>query len=108
MSTAPQIREKTAAEVRNLSIDFRGSLDSGESLTGAVTLSVDPAGLTVDQGQVTAAAKVINGQSVPAGQAVQCRASGGTAGETYTITASVATDGAVPQTLNGLCRLRVT
>jgi len=108
MSQAEQIQSKTAAEVRNLAVDFTDKLDSGELLTGTPTVSGDPAGLTIASVAVSAGALTILGTSVLTGQAVTCSVSGGSAGTRYTLTIQCGTDATVAQTLEVACLLDLT
>lgn len=87
---------KAVSEVVNLAIDCSEGLDSGESLTGTVTVTAS--GITVDNETVTSVSKVINGKTVDAGKAITCRVSGGTAGTRYEIKFSCATDSSPAQT----------
>ncbi len=107
MITAPQVQQKAASEVRNVAVSFAGKLDDGELLTGTPTVTVSPTGPTIASESVSAEALTINGESVAAGAAVQFRVSGGTAGVTYTITVSCATDASPAQTLRGKVTLEV-
>lgn len=106
-SLAPQRQTMSADETRLVSIDFTDKLDSGELLTGTVTVTVDPTGPTLSNKAVSATALTINGRSVIAGQAVQFKITGVTAGETYTCTASVATDSTPAETVTGAVIIKV-
>ena len=100
MSTAPQINHKTVSEVRNDAVSFAGKLDVGELLTGTPTIPA-VTDLTFSNKVVSTAALTINGVSVPIGEAVQFKVSGGVAGKRYTIQISCATDATPAQTLYG-------
>jgi len=109
---APQINEKTANEARNGAISFSGKLDSGELLTGTPTV-VDcsppsPETLVFTSIAVNTAILTINGESVPIGEAVQFKVTGGVAGIKYTIKATCGTDSTPAQTLIGSVTMRVT
>lgn len=92
MTSVSQVHRKTAAEVRLVSVDYRGKLDNGELLTGTPSVSILPTGPTIANESVNSAALTINGQSVAIGQAAQFKISGGTAGTKYTITVKCDTD----------------
>lgn len=85
-----QVRTITTAEARNVSVDMRSFLDSGESLTGTPTVQGSD-NLTIASAQVNTADRVVNGQTVSAGGAVQFTVSCSTPG-TYPIEILVATD----------------
>lgn len=95
---APEVHSKSAAEARLISVDCSGKLDSGELMTGAVTVPA-VSGITIASEAVSTSTLPINGVSVIAGKAIQMLVSGGTAGTTYTIAATVATDSSPAQTL---------
>jgi len=90
---AQQHHEKSRTEKRNVTVDYRGKLDSGELLTGTPTVSATPAGLTLSSPQINTATLTVNEESVAAGQAVQFKASGGAVGTRYTITVKCDTTG---------------
>lgn len=101
-ATANQVQCKTASEVRNVAVSFSGKLDSGELLTGTPTVvEVTTSALTLDNKVVSTAILTINSVSVPVGEAVQFRVSGGTAGATYQIRINCDTDASPAQTLYG-------
>ena len=92
-TTAPQQRELIAGEAANVAIDFRGKLDTGETITGSVSVSeVTTDQLAITSAQANGTSVSINGEAVGAGLAVQCRVdtAGATPG-TYTLEASAAT-----------------
>lgn len=95
---APDIHSKSANETRLISIDMSGKLESGELMTGAVTIP-PVSGLTISNEAVNTSTLTINGLSVIAGKAIQFLVAGGTAGTGYTITGTVATDSSPAQTL---------
>ena len=100
MSTAPQVQTTDVGEVRLVSVDLRGKLDSGELLTGTPTITeAGSSDLTLSNKSVNTTAKVIRGSTVPIGMAVTFKALGWVAGATYRIKISVATDATPPQTL---------
>ena len=107
MSTAPQRQEKTVSEVRNIAVSFSGKLDDGELLTGTPNLaisspSVSPEDMTLSNPIVNTSILTINGVSVPIGEAVQFKVTGGTvANSPYTIQINCGTDASVAQTLYG-------
>lgn len=99
-----EIWSKGASEVRNAAISFAGKLDSGELLSGSPTVSATT-GITIASADKNATTITIDGESVIANKAVTFRVSGGTAGSSYTITTTCATDASVPQTL--ICTVRL-
>jgi len=84
-------------EVRNVAVDFRSVLDTDEAFTGTPTITTT-AGLTLDNKAVSTATLTINGESVPAGEAIQFRATAVTAA-TYTIEIECDTDASPAQTI---------
>lgn len=104
---APQIQQKTDAEVRNIAVSFDKKLDSGELLTGTPTIVDLAAVLTLGSKIVNTAEITVNGKTTAIGKAVQFNASGGVAGTTYRILITVTTDSSPAQTLEGVVRLKV-
>jgi hypothetical protein len=99
VSTAPQIRSKTESEVRNVAVDMRGKLDTGELLTGTPTvIEEDTANLTITNQAINVLPIVIMGQTVPIAQAVQFKVSGGLVGR-YSVRVTCDTDSVPAQTL---------
>lgn len=99
---APQQPEQSINEVRFHAVSFAGKLDDGELLTGTPTITeVDTTDLVITSKAVSTTALVINGVSVPAGMAVQCKidGSGMTARQAYRVYIQCDTDAG--QTLNG-------
>lgn len=96
---AEEVRTKTVAENRLVSVSFLGKLDAGELLTGTPTVVPSPAGLTITNISVSTAAHIINKVSVPTGGAVQFLASGGTGGVTYANLITCTTDSTPAQTI---------
>jgi hypothetical protein len=95
-----EIHVKRVSEVRNVSIDMRGKLDSGESLTGTPTiLEEETTDLSFSNSAVNTAIIRINGRNVGIGQAVQFRVSGGVETTQYSIRVTVSTDSTPAQTL---------
>lgn len=88
---------KSAASVRNFAITYRHVLD-GEAIASATAVEVGSSDLTIGSVGASEAAKEINGEQVPAGQAVVGRVSGGEAGRKYRIRVTVVTDAEAPQT----------
>lgn len=83
---------KAVGETRHVAVDMRGKLDTGEDLTGTPTIvEVTTAHLTLSNKAISDEDLTINGDTVPAAQAVQFTVSGGTAGISYTIRITVAT-----------------
>lgn len=101
-----EIWSKGASEVRNAAISFVGKLDSDELLSGTPTVTATT-GITIASASRNSTTMTIDGESVLASQAVTFRVSGGTAGSSYTITATCATDASLPQTLYATVRLMV-
>ncbi len=109
LATAPQIRCKTASEVRIAAVSFLGKLDSGELLTGTpVVAEVTSSDLTLANKAVNTGALAIDGVSNAIGEAVQFSIAGGTAATTYAINISVGTDSTPAQTLITNVTLEVT
>lgn len=106
---APQVRTKTVSEVRLASVSFAARLDAGELLTGTVTVTeITTSDLTFTNSSVSTTALTIIGQTVPIGEAVQFKITGGTAGVKYVISINVATDSTPAQTLIEHVRLEIT
>ncbi len=90
---APQIRTKTVAEALVVSFGFAIKLGTSSALlNGTPTVEVAPSGPTITAIAINAVAITVAGVSHAIGQAVQCMVSGGTAGETYTLTCTATTD----------------
>lgn len=71
---APQIHPISRREIRIVSVDCQGNLDSGETITGAPTVTeIGTSHLSITDVQVSTTALVINGATVPAGQAILFR-----------------------------------
>ena len=113
MSTAPQIQAKTVSEIRNISVSFAGKLDTGELLSGTPVLevyspSVSPEDMTLSNPIVNTSELTINGLTVPIGEAVQFKVTGGTtANSPYTLQVSCTTDSNPVQTLYGRVILQI-
>ena len=106
--TAPKIRTKTVSEVRNAAVSFSGKLDSGELLTGTpIVTELTTPDLTFTNIAVSSTILTIDGLSVPAGEAVQFKVSGGVESTNYIIKISCGTDSIPVQTLNGRITLYV-
>lgn len=101
---AQPAHEKTAGETRNVAVDCRDLLDSGETLTGTPTVS--GTGLTLSGATVNVAALTLQGATVGIGQAVQFTVAGGTAGTRYLIRVTASSSGG--QTLQFDVPLKVT
>lgn len=106
-SLAPQRCTMSAGEARLVSVDFTNKLDSGELLTGTVTTAVSPSGPTVSNAAVSTQALTINGVTVTIGQAVQFKITSVTAGETYVVTMTVATNSTPAETVQGAVVIKV-
>jgi len=103
LHTAPNPLRLAVGSTRLVSVSYDDVLDSGESLTGTVTIAEDGAAsgstLTLANASVSSAALTINHKSVAAGRAVQFKASGMEADTTYSVKLTVATDSTPAQTL---------
>ena len=112
-NTAPQVLHKTPDEDRLVSVDFGGKLDAGETLTGVPTAPVDhtiPASattLTTANVAINTTELIINGRTVPIGEAVQFLASAGGIDSEYIIKVSAASTSAPAQALVGFVRIAV-
>lgn len=96
---APQRYTKADSEVINVAVDVRGLLDDGELATGTPTIvEVTTSDLTIANKAVSSTALTILGESVAAGEAIQCKVSGGTANTSYTIRITFGTDSDPAQT----------
>jgi len=99
MSTAPQIQTKRVSETRNVAVSFSGLLDSSEVLTGTPTVTeVTTNDLTLSNKVLNASAVIINGESVPANEAILFSVLGGIP-KYYTIQLSCSTDATPAQVL---------
>ena len=107
MVYATQIRQKGANETRHVAVSYADKLESGELLTGSVTLTDSTGDLTISYGAVTSSTETINGLSVGAGAAITFTCSGGTAGITYTVKIQVATDASNPQSFDDNIQIEV-
>jgi len=76
--------EKPAGASYLISIDMRGHLDAGETITSITTTTSD-AGITISNVVASTAARTIDDDLVPIGQAIQALAVGGTAGTAYNV-----------------------
>jgi len=105
---APQIGQLLIGEVANVAIDCSGFLDSGETITGTVTVEEQSTSdLTISSEQVNGSTITINGASVSAGYAVQCRVdTTGASAREYSLMVSVVTSAG--QTRKGLVALVVS
>lgn len=80
----------TTDEVRIISIDMSGKLDTGELLTGTPTIEADAA-LTITGETVNGSSIVVNGATLAAGKAVQFKVTPSTSGR-YVIDTICTTD----------------
>jgi len=104
-STAPQIQEMSASEVRHVAVDFSGKLDTGETLTGTpAVVEVTTTALTITNKAVSTGVLSINSVSVPIGEAIQFTVDAATTG-TYQIRITCGTSES--QTVDGLITLSV-
>lgn len=104
MSVSNEVHKKTVAEVRLVSIDFQGKLDTGETLTGTPTATPD-SGLTCGSPSRNSSEITVNGTAVPANKGIQFTVSSGTLNTTYNVLVSCATSGG--QTLNHTIRVLI-
>lgn len=106
-NTAPQVRELNTAEIANVAVDCSGFLDSGETITGAVTVAeVSTSQLTITGAQTNGSSIVIDGVTVGAGLGVQFTVNTtGSAAGTYRILVTVVTSAS--QTRKGFVTLVV-
>lgn len=107
MATCPQRRSKAAGETRNCAVEFTGSLDGAEVLSGTPVVTASPSGLTITNKQRNNSAITVDGVSCLASQAVQFTVAGGTAGKVYTITVTCDTNGG-QVAVERKCKLEVT
>ncbi len=106
--TVPNLRYKTVDEVRNVAVSFAGKLDVGELLTGTPTIIDAATVLTLSNKAVSTAELTINGATVPIGEALQFKVSGGVDGTTYSIELKCATDSTPAQTVETFVSLKVS
>lgn len=106
---APEVHQVTTLEVRNVSVDFSGKLDTGETLTGTPTAAVEESssGIVINNVQKNASTVEINGSSVAANKAIQFRldATGAAIDNIFHVTISCLTSAS--QTVNGRIRIHV-
>ena len=113
-NTAPETPDVSAGGVPLGAISYADTLDSGESLTGSVTIievtsadvPVVSGDLTISNAAVNTAVLTINNKSVAIGKAVQFRVVGQQAGESYILRSVVSTDSMPAQTLRKWVHLR--
>ena len=114
MSQAPEVRRMTTTEGgqngKNVFVDCKGELNSGELMTGSLTIPA-VSGLTISNEAVSNASFLINEgepdeRTVPAGEGVQFNVKSTTAG-TYTITGWANTDSTPSQTVDFIVKLKV-
>lgn len=91
---------QTPSETRTVTVGFKDLLESGELLTGTVTVTPSPATMTCATPLKNAASLTIDGETYAANQAIQFSSSGGVEGQVYLVLISVATDGTPAQTFN--------
>mgnify|MGYP003136659671 FL=1 len=92
MAIALQIRSKDASETRKVSVDYTDKLDSGETLSGTVTVAEqDTTDLTLTGSGVNSSSMTINGRTVAADSSVSFTVAGGTVGKVYVVQITVDT-----------------
>lgn len=97
---APQLPYVAVGETSNGAVDFGGTLDSGELLTGTPTVAEQTSSdLTITNVAVNTAALTIDGSSAAIGEAVQFAFSGQLADTKYTLKITAASDATPPQTI---------
>ena len=94
----PQLPVVYSGETRNGACSFANLLDSDELLTGTPTVTPSPAGPTISNVAVNTSTLTIDGESVVAGKAVQCKVTGQSAATLYELTFTVSTDATPAQT----------
>lgn len=105
---AIQLHDKAPGSTRNVSVDLRGKLDTGELLTGTPVVTAWPSGLTLANKAVNSETLTIDGATCVAGQAVQFSVAGGSAGTDYLIVVACGTTSTPAQLAVELrCTLRV-
>lgn len=80
--TARQRYKITTEETRNISVDFKGLLDSGELLSGTPVVASD-SNINLSNKQVNASQLVINNRTVQVGEAVSFTLSNASEGKHY-------------------------
>ena len=104
--TLPQLHQIGAGETRNVAIDLKSELDSGELLTGAPTITEQvTTDLTLSNKSVNTAQITVNDRTVAIGEAVQFSVTGQNDGTDYAILISVGTDSTPAQTIEVIARL---
>jgi hypothetical protein len=104
--TALQVREVITGESRLASVDLRGLLDAGETLSGTPTVEeVDTADLSFSGETANGVALTINGVTVAINHAVQfvVNAANAVAGEHYLVEVTCSTSAS--QTVKGYLRI---
>ncbi len=108
VAIAPQRWSKKVSEIRTISVNLQGLLDSGELLTGTpIITEVTTSDLTLTNKVISTTALTINGVSVAIAEAVQFTAAVGVAGTEYEITISIGTNASPAQTLGASIILEV-
>lgn len=95
MGMAKQICLKDPDEVRVFSLDFTNDLNSGQTISAIDSIVGSPSGLTFASNTIVTGSKIIS-----------TKVSGGAAGETYTVTASVTTSDGEELELSGKLQVR--
>ena len=104
--TAPQSHLITTDETRNIAIDCRGYLDTGELLSGTPTITeVTTTVLTLASKAVSTAELTINGATVAIGEALQLSVAASAIG-TYSVKFICSTDAS--QTVSGFITIIVS
>ena len=118
LHVAPQHRQKAKSAAYVGRVNCSKPLGSGKSLVGTPTVeewdvdaqeAVDPQNLTLTSPSISTEAETIDGQSVPAGQAIKFHiGTGGTVGTTYAIRVKCNDDTSpTPRTIVGRVYLEI-
>ena len=108
MAKAPETPTKRSSEVRNATVSCVHLLDDDELLTGTVTITSSPSGLTFSNARTNTAAVTVKGVPVPAGKALQFSVAGGSSNILYSFQARCGTDATPAQMVAVGCRLFVS
>ena len=92
---SPDVHYKEAGETRNIAVSFADVLDKDNSTNETISsiTSVSASGGTAASSAITTVPRKINGVEVAPGKAITFTYTGGTNGNSYTITCTVVTSG---------------
>lgn len=99
MARTDEIPSKHPAAVVNGAISLVGLMEAAEVISGTPTIASTPSGLTFSNVAGSGSAISVKGASVPVGQALQFRVSGGESGVLYKCEATIVTNSTPAQTL---------